>query len=87
MYGLQFLNLIITLLLKQDEVFKNKLGEKCIIVRNKARLVAKGYNQEEFIYYDETFTPITKLEAIQMLLTFACTKNFKLFQMDVKVPS
>jgi len=28
-------------------VFKNKLDEQGIIVRNKARLVAKGYNKEE----------------------------------------
>jgi len=28
-------------------VFRNKMDEQGIIVRNKARLVAKGYNQEE----------------------------------------
>ena len=32
-------------------VFKNKIDENCIIVRNKARLVAQGFNQEEEIYY------------------------------------
>ena len=30
-------------------VFRNKMDEQGIIVRNKARLVAKGYNQEEGI--------------------------------------
>jgi len=28
-------------------VFKNKIDEQGVIVRNKARLVAKGYNQEK----------------------------------------
>jgi len=32
-------------------VFRNKMDEQGIIVRNKARLVAKGYNQEEGIDY------------------------------------
>lgn len=30
-------------------VFKNKLDEHGLIIRNKARLVAKGYNQQEDI--------------------------------------
>ena len=34
-------------------VFKNKLDDNGIIVRNKARLVAQGYNQEEGIDYEE----------------------------------
>ena len=65
-------------------VFRNKLDENGIIVRNKARLVAKGYNQEEGIDYDETYAPVARLEAIRMLLAFASSYDFKLFQMDVK---
>jgi hypothetical protein len=65
-------------------VFRNKKDEEGIIVRNKARLVAQGYNQEECIDYGETYAPVARLEAIRMLLAFACFKNFKLFQMDVK---
>jgi hypothetical protein len=65
-------------------VFRNKKDEEGIIVRNKARLVAQGYNQEEGIDYGETYAPVVRLEAIRMLLAFACFKNFKLFQMDVK---
>ena len=65
-------------------VFRNKMDELGNVVRNKARLVAQGYNQEEGIDFDETFVPIAKLEAIRLLLAFACHMNFKLFQMDVK---
>ena len=65
-------------------VFRNKLNEKGEVVRNKARLVAKGYNQEERIDFDETYAPVARLEAIRLLLAFACYMNFKLYQMDVK---
>jgi hypothetical protein len=65
-------------------VFRNKKDEEGIIVRNKARLVTQGYNQEEGIDYGETYTPVARLEVIRMLFAFACFKNFKLFQMDVK---
>ena len=65
-------------------IFINKMDENCIIVRNKARLVAQGFNQEEGIYYEETFALVARLEAIRMLLAFVCFKNFVLYQMDVK---
>ncbi|KAH9782035.1 Integrase catalytic domain-containing protein [Citrus sinensis] len=65
-------------------VFRNKMDESGMIVRNKARLVAQGYNQEEGIEFDETFAPVARLESTRMLLAFACHKDFILFQMDVK---
>ena len=65
-------------------VFRNKMNELGNVVKNKARLVAQGYNQDEGIDFDETFAPVARLEAIKLLLAFACHMNFKLFQMDVK---
>ncbi|XP_077249100.1 putative mitochondrial protein AtMg00820 [Tasmannia lanceolata] len=65
-------------------VYRSKLDEHGDIQRNKARLVAQGFNQEEGIDYDETFAPVARLESIRMLLAFACHKEFKLDQMDVK---
>jgi hypothetical protein len=53
-------------------------------VRNKARLVAQGYNQVEGLDFGETFAPVTRLEAIRILLVFAAFKGFKLYQIDVK---
>jgi len=55
-----------------------------VITRNKARLVAQGYNQEQGIDYEETYAPVARLEAIRLLLAYACSKVFKIFQMDVK---
>ena len=60
------------------------MDENGIIIRNKSILVAQGFNQEEGIDYEETFAPIARLEAIRMLLAFACFKDFILYQMDVK---
>ena len=65
-------------------VFRNKMDESGNIVRNKARLVAKGCNQEEGIDFDETYAPVASLEAVRLLLAYACMCNFKLSQMDVK---
>ena len=65
-------------------IFRNKMDESGVVIRNKARLVAQGYNQEEGIDFDETYAPVARLEAIRMLLAYASFKRFKLFQMDVK---
>jgi hypothetical protein len=65
-------------------VFKNKQGEDGEVVMNKARLVAQGYTQLEVLDFGETFAPVARLEAIRILLAFAASKGFKLYQMDVK---
>ncbi|XP_074299912.1 uncharacterized protein LOC141631091 [Silene latifolia] len=52
-------------------VFRNKLDDAGVIVRNKDILVVQGYNQQEGIDYDETFAPVARLEAIRLLISFA----------------
>jgi hypothetical protein len=47
-------------------------------------LVCKGYTQVEGINFEETFAPVSRMEAIQFLLAYACSKNIKVYQMDVK---
>ena len=47
-------------------------------------MVAHGYRQEEGINYDETFTPVARLESIKIFLAYAAYKDFKVYQMDVK---
>jgi hypothetical protein len=65
-------------------VFRNKENEDGIVVKNKSRLVAQGYTQVEGLDFDETFAPVARLEAIRILLAYACSLNIKLYQMDVK---
>lgn len=60
-------------------VFRNKLDDFGVVVRNKARLVTRGYNQEEGIVYDENFAPFARLEAIRLLIAFATFMNIKLY--------
>jgi hypothetical protein len=64
--------------------FKNKQGEDGEVVRNKARLVAQEYNQVEGLDFGETFAPVARLGATRILLAFAASKGFKLYQMYVK---
>ena len=66
-------------------VFRNKLDEHGIIIRNKARLVAKGYNQEEGIDYEETYAPVARLEAIRMLIAYASIMNLNFIQWILQV--
>ncbi|KAJ9553348.1 hypothetical protein OSB04_017393 [Centaurea solstitialis] len=65
-------------------VFRNKLDEHGIVIRNKARLVAQGYRQEEGVDYDETFALVARLEAIRLFLAYTAHMNFQVYQMDVK---
>jgi hypothetical protein len=65
-------------------VFHNKQDELGVVTRNKARLVAKGYSQVEGLDFDETYAPISRLESICILLSYATYHGFKLHQMDVK---
>jgi hypothetical protein len=65
-------------------VFRNKLTEDGQVTRNKDRLVCKGYAQIEVINFEETFSLVSRMEAIYLLLAYACSKNIKVYKMDVK---
>jgi hypothetical protein len=65
-------------------VFRNKLNEDGQFTRNKSRLVCKGYAHIEGIDFEETFSPVSRMEEIRFLLAYACSKNVKVYQMDVK---
>nr|GEX68020.1 putative ribonuclease H-like domain-containing protein [Tanacetum cinerariifolium] len=65
-------------------VFRKKLDERGIVIRNKARLITQGHTQEEGIDYDEVFAPVARIEAIRLFLAYASFKDFIPYQMDVK---
>jgi hypothetical protein len=65
-------------------VFRNKLNEDGHVTRNKYILVCKGYAEIEGINFEETFAPVSRMEAIHFLLAYACSKNIKVYHMDVK---
>nr|GEU71707.1 hypothetical protein [Tanacetum cinerariifolium] len=47
-------------------------------------LVAKDYGKEDGIDFEESFTPVSKLEAVKIFMAYAAHKNFPIYQMDVK---
>jgi hypothetical protein len=53
-------------------------------VRNKACLITEGFSQVEGLDFVETFAHVAHFEAIRILLAFATSNGFKLYQMDVK---
>nr|GEZ82342.1 copia protein [Tanacetum cinerariifolium] len=65
-------------------VFRNKMDEREIVIRNKERLVAQGHTQEEGIDCDEVFAPVARIEAIRLSIAYASFKDFMVYQMDVK---
>nr|GEX86246.1 ribonuclease H-like domain-containing protein [Tanacetum cinerariifolium] len=65
-------------------VFRNKMDEIGIVIRNKARLVAQEHTHEEGIDYDEVFAPVARIEAIRLFLAYASFKDVIVYQMDVK---
>ncbi|GKE26553.1 retrovirus-related pol polyprotein from transposon TNT 1-94, partial [Tanacetum coccineum] len=72
------------LLIKLKWIYKVKTDEFDWVLKNKARLVAQGFKQEEEIDFEESFTPVARIEAIHIFIANAAHKNITIYQMDVK---
>jgi hypothetical protein len=56
-----------------------------VVVRNNDHLITQGFSQVEGLDFGETFAPVAHLQVIRILLAFAASKGFKLYQMDVQI--
>ncbi|GKB31624.1 retrovirus-related pol polyprotein from transposon TNT 1-94 [Tanacetum coccineum] len=72
------------LLIKLKWIYKVKTDEFGRVLKNKARLVAQGFRQEEGIDFEESFTPVARLESIRIFVSNSAYKNMAIYQMDVK---
>ncbi|GKA00692.1 retrovirus-related pol polyprotein from transposon TNT 1-94 [Tanacetum coccineum] len=73
-----------TKLINLNGYAKVELDEYGGVLKNKARLMAKGYRQEEGIDFEESFAPVSCIEAIRIFITYATQKNMIVYQIDVK---
>jgi hypothetical protein len=65
-------------------VYRTKYASDGSVERHKSRLVAKGFSQIEGIDYNETFSPVDKMNSIYLVLSLVASHKWKVHQMDVK---
>nr|GEX71659.1 copia protein [Tanacetum cinerariifolium] len=65
-------------------IYKVKLDEYGDVLKNKARLVAKGYQRKKGIDFEESFAPVSRIEAIRIFIANTTSRNMTIYQMDVK---
>ncbi|GJT59589.1 retrotransposon protein, putative, ty1-copia subclass [Tanacetum coccineum] len=65
-------------------IFKKKTDMDGIVHTYKARLVTKGYTQLYEVNYEETFSPVSNIRAIRILISIAAYYDYEIWQMDVK---
>ncbi|GJS95215.1 retrovirus-related pol polyprotein from transposon TNT 1-94 [Tanacetum coccineum] len=63
---------------------KEAMADSAWIEAMQEDLSPKGYAQEEGIYFEESFAPVARLEAVRIFVTYAAHKSFPIYQMDVK---
>ena len=65
-------------------IFKKKLKADGSIDKYKARLVIKGFRQKQDLDYFDTYSQVTRITSIRMLIAIASILNLEIHQMDVK---
>nr|GEZ91466.1 putative retrotransposon Ty1-copia subclass protein [Tanacetum cinerariifolium] len=63
-------------------LFKKKTDMDGAVHTYKARLVAKGYTQTPRVDYEETFSPVSDIRAIRILIAIAAFYDYEIWQMD-----
>ncbi|GJZ83663.1 ribonuclease H-like domain-containing protein [Tanacetum coccineum] len=65
-------------------LYKHKYNADGSLSRYKARLVANGHSQQQGIDCDETFSPVVKPATIRTVLSLAVSRQWPIYQLDVK---
>ncbi|GKD29126.1 retrovirus-related pol polyprotein from transposon TNT 1-94 [Tanacetum coccineum] len=73
----------LVMLIKLKWIYKVKLDEDGGVLKKQCRLVPKGYRQEKVIDFEESFIIVAPIEAIQIFMAYAASKNKAIYQMDV----
>ena len=64
-------------------IYKTKLNADGDVEKYKARLVAQGFSQQPGIDYNDTFSPLARLDTVRMVLAIAAHNKWYVHQMDV----
>ena len=59
-------------------IFKRKMKIDGSNDKYKARLIAKGYKQKEGLDYFDTYSPVTRITSIRMLIAIAALHNLEI---------
>jgi hypothetical protein len=65
-------------------VYRTKYASDESVERKKARLVAKVFSQVEGIDYNETFSPVAKMNSICLVLSLVASHKWEVHHMDVR---
>nr|GEV20692.1 retrovirus-related Pol polyprotein from transposon TNT 1-94 [Tanacetum cinerariifolium] len=69
----------------QDDKFTNPFCAPAYeVTESSSHNIGKGYAQEEGIDFEESFSLVARLEAVQIFITYAAHKSFLIYPMDVK---
>ncbi|PHT72322.1 hypothetical protein T459_23107 [Capsicum annuum] len=71
-------------LLGSKWIFKRKMKEDDTIDKYKARLIVKGFKQKKGLDYFDTYSPVTRITSIRMLIASVAVYDFQIHQIDVK---
>ena len=63
---------------------EKKLKPDGIMDKYKARLVTKGFRQRENVDFFNTFSPVTRITSIRVLISLTAIHSLVVHQMDVK---